>query len=57
MAAMCKALGALAVVTLYLVAAALDERPLVMLVGMSPLSLLGAETAWHLIDDLMGDKT
>lgn len=54
---MCKVIGALAVVTLHLMAAALDERPLVMLVGMSPLSLIGAETAWHLIGELMGERT
>ena len=54
---MFQAIGAFGVFTLYLIAAALDERSVLMLVGLSPLSLVATETAWHLIDDLMEDRT
>ena len=54
---MFQAIGAVSVIALYLIAAAFDERPLLMLVGMSPLSLIGAETAWHLIDQLIEEST
>ena len=50
---MFQAIGAVTAIALHLVAAAFDERPLVMLVGMSPLSLIAAETAWHLIGQLI----
>ena len=50
---MFQAIGAVTANALHLVAAAFDECPLVMLVGMSPLSLIAAETAWHLIGELI----
>ena len=54
---MYQAIGALGVFALYLLAAAFDERPAVMFAGLAPLSLVAAETAWHLIDDLMENRT
>jgi len=45
------------VLTLYIVAAALDERPEMMLVGLSPLSLVAAETVWHLLGDFVSEGT
>ena len=45
-----------AVLVLYVIAAAFDERPATMFVGLSPLSLVAAETVWHLIDDLIEEK-
>jgi hypothetical protein len=54
---MYQAIGAVGVIALHLIAVAFDERALVMLVGMSPLSLVGAETAWHLVDDLIRERT
>jgi len=45
------------IVILYVVAAALDERPSMMFIGLSPLSLVAAETVWHLVDDLIEEMT
>ena len=46
-----------AVLFAYALGAALDERPTTMVVGLSPLALLTAETAWHLIGDLIEERT
>jgi len=54
---MTQVIATASVVLLYLVAAALDERPSMMLVGLSPLSLVAAETMWHLVDDLIKEMT
>ena len=35
---------------------ALEERPLVLLVGLAPLALLAAEAAWHLVGGAGPDK-
>ena len=54
---MCQIIATAWVLTLYLLAAALDERPEMMLVGLSPLSLVAAETVWHLLGDFVSEKT
>ena len=36
-------------VLLFLLAALLDERPQLMLVGLAPLALIAAEAVWHLL--------
>jgi DMSO reductase anchor subunit len=36
-------------VLLFLLAALLDERPQLMLVGLAPLTLIAAEAVWHLL--------
>ena len=46
-----------AVLVAYALGAALDEHPSTMFVGLSPLALLTAETAWHLIGDLIEERT
>jgi hypothetical protein len=56
-AAMCQIIATAWVLTLYLFAAALDERPEMMLVGLAPLSLVAAETVWHLLGDFVSEKT
>ena len=50
-------IGTAGVFVLLLAAAALDERPAMMLIGLSPLSLVGAETVWHLVNDLIEEMT
>ena len=45
------------VLTLCVLAAALDQRPEMMFVGLSPLSLVAAETVWHLLGDFVSEKT
>ena len=45
------------VLTLCVLAAALDQRPEMMFVGLSPLSLVAAETVWHLIGDFTSERT
>jgi hypothetical protein len=37
---------------LFVVAALLDERPQLMLVGLAPLALLAAEVVWHLLKSI-----
>jgi hypothetical protein len=41
---------------LFVVAALLDERPQLMLVGLAPLAIIGAELVWHLFDDRGGRR-
>lgn len=36
----------------FVVAALLDERPQLMLVGLAPLALLAAEVVWHLLKSI-----
>jgi hypothetical protein len=55
MRAMSQVIATVVVVALYVLATALDVRPATMFVGLSPLSFIAAETAWHLIGDLLGD--
>jgi hypothetical protein len=57
MPAMCQIIATASVLALYLFAAALDERPEMKLVGLSPLSLVAAETAWHLLGDFISERT
>jgi hypothetical protein len=51
----CATAGTAGVLMMYLIAAALDDRPQVMFVGLWPLSHVAAETAWHLVADLFGE--
>jgi len=57
MPGMCQIIATAWVLTLYVIAAALDERPEMMLVGLSPLSLVAAEAVWHLLGDFASEKT
>jgi hypothetical protein len=43
-------------VLLFVIAALLDERPVLMLVGLAPLALIGAEIVWHIFDDRKGGR-
>jgi predicted tellurium resistance membrane protein TerC len=43
-------------VLLFVLAALLDERPVLMLIGLAPLALIGAEIVWHLFDDRKGGR-
>ena len=43
-------------VLLFVLAVLLDERPQLMLVGLAPLALIGAELVWHLFDDHDGRR-
>jgi len=45
------------VLILYIIAAALDERPEMMFVGLSPLSLVAAESVWHLLGNFASERT
>lgn len=54
---MLQAIATAGVVALYAIVAAFDERPATMFVGLSPLSLVAAETVWHLVGDLIEGKT
>jgi len=38
-------------VLLFVLAALLDERPQLMLVGLTPLALIAGEAVWHLLKD------
>lgn len=49
-----RALAAVSAAVLVCVLALLDERPLPMMVGFSPLALLASECAWHLLDETRG---
>jgi len=51
-----RAVGVALVVLFYLYAALTDARPAVMLVGLAPLALLGAEAMWHLLRAPAGEK-
>jgi len=57
MPAMTQVLATAGIFILYVLAAALDERPSMMFIGLSPLSLVAAETVWHLVDDLIEEMT
>jgi hypothetical protein len=39
-------------VLLFVLAALLDERPQLMLIGLAPLALLAAEVVWHLLKSI-----
>ena len=54
---MTQVLATAGVFIVYVLAAALDERPSMMFIGLSPLSLVAAETVWHLVDDLIEEMT
>ena len=43
-------------VLLFVLAALLDERPQLMLVGLAPLALIAAEAVWHLLGRTGPDK-
>jgi hypothetical protein len=43
-------------VLLFVLAALLDERPQLMLVGLAPLALIAAEAVWHLLGRSGPDK-
>jgi hypothetical protein len=57
MPGMSQIIATVGVLTLYVFAAAFDERPEMMLVGLSPLSLVAAETVWHLFGDFASERT
>ena len=39
-------------VLFFVLAALLDERPQLMLIGLAPLALLAAEVVWHLLKSI-----
>jgi hypothetical protein len=39
-------------VLVFVLAALLDERPQLMLIGLAPLALLAAEVVWHLLKSI-----
>jgi len=56
MPGMSRVIATLAVLLVYVTAAALDERPQVMFVGLWPLTHVAAETVWHALGEFLGGK-
>jgi len=57
MPCMSRVIATLAVLLTYVMAAALDDRPQMMFVGLWPLTHVAAETVWHALGDFLGENT